>query len=71
MMPLGIVPLGKQVTISKVLLEDDCKKHFNNLGIIPGQAITLINSNHGDLIVKIKEGRVAINRGLSMKIFVE
>ena len=71
MMPLGIAPLGKKVTISEVLVDDSYKKHFNNLGIIPGQSITLSNSNNGDLIVKIKEGRIAINKGLSMKIMVE
>lgn len=69
-MPLGNVPIGKEVTISDLTLDKKMQKHFSDMGLIIGQNITLLSSRQGALILKVKNGRVAINKGLSMKIFV-
>ena len=70
-MPLGIAPLGKEMTIVNMVVEDKLRKHFENLGILKGGVITSISNNTGDIIIKVKGSRVAINRGIAMKIFVE
>lgn len=71
-MPLALSEVGKEVKIVKrSMLNDNLKRHFDNLGLNIGEKITPISENRGDLIVKVKESRIAINRGLAMKIFVE
>ena len=70
-MPLGIAPLGKEMTIVNMVVEDKLRKHFENIGILKGGVITSISNNTGDIIIKVKGSRVAINRGIAMNIFVE
>lgn len=70
-MPLGIAPLGKEMRVVNIVVEDKLRKHFENLGLLKGGSVTPISNNTGDIIVKIRNSRVAINRGIAMKIFVE
>lgn len=69
-MPLNLAPLKTELKIIKILSEDKIKKHLENLGILPGQTIMIISTSKGDLILKVKDGRVAINKELAVKIFV-
>lgn len=69
-MPLNLAPLETELKIIKILSEDKIKKHLENLGILPGQTIMIISTSKGDLILKVKDGRVAINKELAVKIFV-
>ena len=69
-MPLNLAPLETELKIVKILSEDKIKKHLENLGILPGQTIMIISTSKGDLILKVKDGRVAINKELAVKIFV-
>ncbi len=69
-MPLNLAPLETELKIIKIITEDKIKKHLENLGVLPGQKIVIMSASKGDLILKIKDGRVAINKELAMKIFV-
>ncbi len=70
-MPLAVAPVGRALRITRMMLSGTVKKHMENLGFLVGGLVTLVASEDGDLIVKIKDSRIAINKGLAMKIFVE
>ncbi|MDE6474811.1 MAG: ferrous iron transport protein A [Clostridia bacterium] len=64
-------PIGKQVKIVDVTTDDKTKNRLQNIGIIVGGQITLLQSNFGDLIVKVRECRVAMNKDVAKHIIVE
>ena len=70
-MPLALAPMGKGVLIFKVMVEDKIKRHLANLGILPGEIITPMSESEGDLIIKVRGSRLAINKGLAIKILVK
>lgn len=69
-MPLTMVDIGKENTIVKVGGREDTKKFLENLGFVAGAIVTVIASMGGNVIVNIKESRVAISREMAMKIMV-
>lgn len=69
-MPIFAAPIGTELRVTKVLADEKTKRHLENLGILTGSAVTLISQSDGNIIVKIKDGRIAINRQLAMKILV-
>lgn len=69
-MPLTIAPIGKQMKVTKVLVDEKTKRHLENLGILTGSLITVVAESGGDLIIKIKDGRVGLNKQIASKIFV-
>ncbi len=69
-MPLVIAPQNVELTIIKILVEDKDKKHFESLGISINQKITVLSNNNGSVILKIKEGRLALDRNIATKIIV-
>ena len=62
---------GMMHRVMKVAVSDKVKKHLENLGIYKESEIEIVSNNNGAVILKIKEGRVAINQDLATKIFVE
>jgi ferrous iron transport protein A len=69
-MPLVIAPQNVELKILKVLADEKDKKHFESLGIATNQNITVLANNGGSVIVKIKEGRIALDRNIATKIVV-
>jgi ferrous iron transport protein A len=70
MMPLLFADKGESCIIKKVGGSAETKKHIENLGFVAGAEITIITENGGNLIVNVKESRVAISREMAEKIFV-
>ncbi|HHX71980.1 MAG TPA: ferrous iron transport protein A [Clostridiales bacterium] len=70
-MPLSMGQVGKQYTISACHAKGEVKKRLENLGVLPGEQITLLAQRGGDLIIKIKDARLALNRGMASVIFVK
>ena len=70
MMPLVYANPGEETVIRRVGGSDELKKHLEDLGFVAGGAVTVINTINGNLIVKIKESRVAISREMAGKIMV-
>lgn len=71
MIPLIIAEGKKNLFVKQVVSDDKTKRHLENLGILKGSELTLIQSNHGHVIVKVKEGRLALNQELASRIYVE
>lgn len=69
-MPLAMVDLGRQDTIVKVGGKEETRKFLENLGFVTGAIVTVVASMGGNVIVNIKESRVAISREMAMKIMV-
>ncbi len=70
MMPLVFAEPGTENIIKKVGGAPDVKRHLESLGFVPGGRVTVINSLGGNIIVNIKETRVAINKDMAKKILI-
>ncbi|MBE6816699.1 MAG: ferrous iron transport protein A [Ruminococcaceae bacterium] len=70
MMPLCFADTDKEHVIRKIGGKPEVKKHLENLGFIVGDRVNVITEQNGNIIVKIKETRVAISKEMAMKIFV-
>ena len=70
-MQLCFSRLGVSVEIISIVLEGAARRRLEDLGISIGSAVTPISENAGNLIIKIGESRVAINRALASKILVK
>ena len=62
--------VGETHIIKKIGGSPEVKKHLENLGFVVGGAVTIINTVGGNLIVNVKEARVAISREMAQKIMV-
>lgn len=71
MIPIVIAKEESPLTIAKLVVNQKTKHHLENLGFIQGANIEIISKNNGNVILKIKEGRLAIGEDLARKIFVE
>lgn len=67
-MPLPIVPIGQEVTIRKIGLDDKTKKHLESLGITVGSRITVLSRGGGNLIVVVMNSRLCLDGNISSKI---
>ena len=70
MMPLTLAAIGERNTIRKVGGSPEVKKHLENLGFVVGSDVTIINTLGGNVIVSVKEARVAISRDMAQKIMI-
>ena len=70
MMPLSYANPGEESVIRRIGGSPEVKKHLENLGFVPGSGVTVLNRVAGNLIVKVKESRIAINEEMARKIMV-
>lgn len=69
-MPLSFANIGQQNTIKKIGGRENTKKFLENLGFVVGGTVTVVSENAGNLIVNVKETRVAINKEMANKIII-
>ncbi len=70
MMPLNLADVGEENTIKKIGGSPEVKKHLENLGFVVGGTVTIVNTLGGNVIVNVKESRVAIDQEMAKKIMV-
>jgi ferrous iron transport protein A len=70
MMPLTIAPLGESASIKKIGGIAETRQFLENLGFVPGSRITVIAKTGGNVIVSVKESRVAISQEMAGKILI-
>lgn len=70
MMPLSIVNVGEPMEIKKVGGKEETKKFLENLGFVTGAIVTVISQINGDMIVNVKDSRVAIGKDMANRIMV-
>ena len=69
-MPLTMASIGETNTIRKVGGNDETKRFLENLGFVAGAEITVVSAIGGNVIVNIKDSRVAINQDMARHIMV-
>ena len=70
MMPLTFANIGEENMIRKVGGKPEVRAHLENLGFVPGGSVTVVTAIGGNLIVNVKESRVAISKEMANKIMV-
>ena len=70
MMPLLFASVGEDNIIRKVGGNQETKKHLEDLGFVVGGTVTVVSEISGNLIVKVKDSRVAISREMAGKIVI-
>ena len=70
MMPLTMAKTGEANEIKKVGGKEDTRRFLESLGFVPGGLVTIVSEINGNLIVNVKESRVAISREMANKIMI-
>ena len=70
MMPLSLANKDEEYTIRKIGGSPEVKKHLENLGFVAGGSVSVISSIGGNLIVKVKESRVAIKDEMARRSMI-
>lgn len=70
MMPLTFAAVGEEAIIRKVGGNPETRKHLENLGFVTGGSIRVVSTIAGNLIVNVKESRVAISKEMASKIMI-
>ena len=70
MMPLALANVGEENMIHKVGGSPEMKKHLEDLGFTAGGTVTVVAAMCGNIIVKIKESRIAISEEMARKIMI-
>ena len=70
MMPLSYANVGEDNTIKRIGGSPEVKKHLENLGFVVGGNVKIITTLAGNVIVNVKEARVAISEEMARKIMV-
>lgn len=70
MMPLSMAKTGEQNVIKRIGGKDETRKFLENLGFVTGGVITVVSEVGGNIIVNVKDSRVAIGKDMANKIMV-
>lgn len=70
MMPLTMAKKGETNYIQKVTGRDDVRQHLAELGFVVGERVTVISEIGGNMILQVKNCRIAINRGMANRILI-
>ena len=70
MMPLALADMGEEYVMKKVGGSPEIRQHLENLGFVAGGTVTVLNTIDGNIIVNVKESRIALGTKIAEKIFV-
>ena len=70
MMPLGMAGVGDVNVIAKITGRDEVRQHLAELGVVAGAEVTVVSELDGNLILSVKESRVALDKAMAMRIMV-
>lgn len=69
-MPLLFASIGEEYIIKRIGGKPEIKKHLEDIGFVPGGSLTVISRNEDNLIVRVKDSRIAINGEMAQRIIV-
>ena len=69
-MPLTLAVIGEENIIKRIGGNAEVRAHLQNLGFVSGAAVTVVSSMAGNLIVNVKNARIAISKEMAQKIFI-
>ena len=70
MMPLGMIGVGETGSIQKITGRDEVRQHLAELGFVVGEQVTVVSMLGGNMILSVKDSRVAIDKTMAMRIMV-
>ena len=70
MIPLTMAKTGETVTILRINGLDKARQHLGELGFVPGTEVTVVSEMAGNLIVQVKDSRVALDKSMANRILV-
>ena len=70
MMPLTMAKAGETVMIRKISGKDEVRQHLAELGFVVESSITVVSEIAGNLIVQVKDSRVALDRSMANRILI-
>ncbi len=69
-MPLTFMKIGESACIKRVLGKDDTQRFLGSLGFTTGQSVTVVAETGGNLILSVKDSRIALDRSMAQRIHV-
>ena len=69
-MPLTMAPVGVQNRILKITGRDETRKFLEKLGFVVGSSVTVVSELGGNMIVNVKDARVAIDKAMANRILI-
>lgn len=70
MMPLSVAKSGETFTILKVTGKDEVRQHLAELGFVVNSEVTVVNELGGNLILQVKDSRIALDRSMANRILI-
>ena len=70
MMPLLMLGNGETCEVAQVKGRPEIKQHLSDIGFVPGTKVTVLQSQNGDMIVKVLETKLALTKEMASKIMV-
>lgn len=70
MMPLTMAPPAEEATILKITGKDEVRQHLAELGFVVGATVKVVSEMAGNVIVQVKDSRVALDRSMANRIMV-
>ena len=70
MMPLSMASVGDVNIIRRITGKDEVRQHLAELGFVVGEEITVVSEIGGNMILSVKDSRVALDKSMAMRIMV-
>lgn len=70
MIPLSMIDIGETKLIRRITGQDETKRFLENLGFVEGSPVTIVSRLSGNMIVNVRETRVAIDKKMASRIMV-
>ena len=70
MMPLAMAKPGENLTIRKITGKDEVRRHLAELGFVVDGGVTVVSGIGGNLIVQVKDSRVALDKAMANRIMI-
>ncbi|HIR78062.1 MAG TPA: ferrous iron transport protein A [Candidatus Egerieenecus merdigallinarum] len=69
-MPLGMAQVGETNIIRKITGRDEVRQHLAEIGFVVGEEVRVVSELGGNLILSVKDSRVALDKSMAMRILV-
>ncbi|MDL2206797.1 ferrous iron transport protein A [Eubacteriales bacterium OttesenSCG-928-N13] len=69
-MPITMATIGEANFIKKITGKDNVRQHLAELGFVVGESVTIVSSLGGNLILNVKDSRIALDKDMAMRIMI-
>lgn len=70
MLPLSMAKPGEANCIQRITGKDEVRRHLAELGFVVGASVTVVSDMGGNLILAVKQSRVALDKGMASRIMI-